>query len=267
MREISTRALAILGALVLALASQLVAFGDLVPWEPGGSEVTPPRASLWGCVGEVSTTVKSRCEAYRPPPGTLCLCFEDQSLLGAHVYGLALHARDIGPSVDISAFRRGVSGCHYSAVQVAAWANYAILTEGSDKNPLLNVLLDRGFLRRESRWVWPTREFKHLVLVTEGKKRSIEQNILHEFLHVRYDLDPVFREGVRKAWDYLPEKARKAFLESRKSYDTSQTEQMIEEWGVRMAEKGIQANEPTGTEVDVMNMKVKFLALGQATAP
>lgn len=234
-----------------------IVMADIEKYEDMHAEQDGSCAGIWIFIGNVYYSTESLCREYIPPPKTMCVFFQDQELLGSYIYELAIDANDINKSVDLSNFKRGVNGCHYSAIQVASWANSNIIN-GAITHPLIMFLIDSGFLQRESHWIWPTKNFKHLVLVTDTRRRGVQENIIHEFFHVRYDLDFNFRKQIMTAWQILENDEKNKFLHERKSYNVSLMDQMIEEWGIRAVEKKVQwiIGKDKRCRIDIMSLDV-----------
>jgi hypothetical protein len=166
--------------------------------------------------------------------------FSSREVLARSIYGLALHTRDLDPTVDLARFEKGAGGFHYSIEEVAGWAN-AVL-EGRQKvyTPEERLFLDR--LVQDRVLVQVTGKYrniglvKHLLGVTPLGKRSLELNLNHERLHVRWDEDPAWRETQTARWKALTSAEKEAVVKSLKGYNPEDETKIMEEWVVRQNE-------------------------------
>lgn len=167
------------------------------------------------------------------------LHFDSRQTLGRTVYDLALHSGDIPPSVSRERVEAGVEGFHYGIQQVCSWLNAVF--EGQRETPVRETLLFMGYLLRDQVVVLrdgifePGKEIKHVLAAAEGRKRSLEENLNHERLHVFWDEDPAFQKQARKAWNALSSSARKAEQDKLKQYADNDALR-LEEWAVREAQ-------------------------------
>lgn len=164
------------------------------------------------------------------------LHFDSRQTLGRTVYDLALHSGDIPPTVSRERVEAGVEGFHYGITQICAWLNDVFA--GKRETPVRETLLFMGYLLqdqvvvlKEGRFI-PGEKIGHVLAAAEGKKRSLEENLNHERLHVLWDEDPAFVKQVRKAWDALPEAERERERNRFKQYADNE-ELRLEEWAVR----------------------------------
>lgn len=164
------------------------------------------------------------------------LHFDSRQALGRTVYDLALHSGDIPPSVSRERVEAGVEGFHYDITQICAWLNDVFA--GKRETPVRETLLFMGYLLQDQvvvlkagRFI-PGGKIGHILAAAEGKKRSLEENLNHERLHVFWDEDPTFVKQARKAWEALPESGREQERNRFKQYADNE-ELRLEEWAVR----------------------------------
>ncbi len=164
------------------------------------------------------------------------LHFDSRQALGRTVYDLALHSGDIPPSVSRERVEAGVEGFHYDITQICVWLNDVFA--GKRETPVRETLLFMGYLLqdqvvvlKEGRFI-PGGKIRHILAAAEGKKRSLEENLNHERLHVFWDEDPTFVKQARKAWEALPESGREQERNRFKQYADNE-ELRLEEWAVR----------------------------------
>lgn len=164
------------------------------------------------------------------------LHFDSRQTLGRTVYDLALHSGDIPPTVSRERVEAGVEGFHYSTSQICAWLNDVFA--GKRETPVRETLLFIGYLvqdqvvvLKEGRFI-PGGKIGHVLAAAEGKKRSLEENLNHERLHVFWDEDPFFMKQARKAWNALSEPEREQERNRFKQYADNE-ELRLEEWAVR----------------------------------
>lgn len=160
--------------------------------------------------------------------------------LASGVYGLALYVKDIDASLPREKFIHGVLGYHYRVAQVCAWANDAQATGKTltvEEMAMLGLLLaDNVITTREARFA-PTGVVDHIVAAAPGRKRSFEQNLRHERLHILWDEDAAFKQRMHAAWSALSAQQKNDIRETLHQYAKDNEEQLIEEWAIKEAEK------------------------------
>ena len=155
---------------------------------------------------------------------------------GLMVYGLAVHAGDITSTVSRDRLARGAPAFHYSVKQITDWANDAARGNCPALYPEEQAFLDRlvrdGVIIRVSGLYWADRRIKHVLGASPSKKRTLNQNLNHERIHVMWDEDPNFREKYLNLWRTLSEEEKRDILEKLKQYNPENEMQLIEEWAV-----------------------------------
>ena len=169
------------------------------------------------------------------------LFFPDSKSIARVVYGLALFARDLDPSVSLERFERGAGGFHYRVDQVAHWAEAVRTGEWKtytreEREFLERLLRDRVIMEKDGRIVVGNR-VTHVLGAAPQKKRTLHLNLTHERTHVLWDEDRTFQKRHIDEWRNLTEEDRKAVYTRLKGYDPSNEMQIIEEWSVRKNEK------------------------------
>lgn len=192
-----------------------------------------------------STQTKDRSGAFYEPwkyrPATYELHYDSQQVLAAAVYGLALNAKDIDKTLDRNVFLNNVLGFHYSVDQICTWIgavhnNEADPMTAEERTFVKELELDGVLTLRDGRCSG-TGAVRHILAVTKGRKRSLEQNLRHERLHVFWDEDQDFRDAARSAWKALSEEQRAEAKQALRQYSQSNEAQLVEEWAIKQAEK------------------------------
>ena len=166
---------------------------------------------------------------------------DDKRLLGSIVYDLALHSGDIEASVSRERVERGVSGFHYHIDQICAWLDEVFA--GKRELPVRDSLVFMGDLFRAGIVTLHEGHFKpggtinHVLAAAPGKK-SLEDNLRHERLHVFWDEDPQFRQQASSIWEKLSESERRLVADELKQYAAT-PEVILEEWAVREAIRNV----------------------------
>jgi len=164
----------------------------------------------------------------------------DAATLARLIYGLALHAKDLDPSVDLARFERGAQGFHYGVDQITAWANDLLHGKfplhSAQELALLGWLVEDGVLRAQDGALLPTGMAAHVLGAAPGKSRGLALNLDHERLHVLWDEDEAFRAERQAAWQALSDADKEAVYARLKGYDRTNQPQIIEEWAVYNAE-------------------------------
>lgn len=166
--------------------------------------------------------------------------FEKPVELAKSVYGLALYAKDVSPTLPREKFYGGVLGFHYSARQVAGWLNETIRNHESlsqEENAFAGRMLLEGVVKIGPDGFEPGNKITHVLGASGGKKRSFAQNLRHERLHVFWDEDRAFRERQQEAWNNLSEEDKQKARQELKNYNQDNERQLIEEWAIKGAEK------------------------------
>ena len=178
-------------------------------------------------------------EPWKYRAATYELHYADSAALARTVYGLAVHARDIEPSVSRERFVAGVQGWHYSVPQICAWLNAVF--DGAEATPeelaLAGFLIKDGVLTLKNGSFVPGPTIKHVLAAAPGKKRSFRNNLLHERIHVFWDENAAFRKTAETRWNRMTEEERTSARQSLKQY-ADNPPQILEEWAVRQVESG-----------------------------
>lgn len=167
------------------------------------------------------------------------LHFDSRQTLARTVYDLALHSGDIPSSVSRERVEAGVEGFHYGINQICAWLNDVF--QGKRETPVRETLLFIGYLLQDQVLVLqegtfvPGKKIRHVLAAAEGRKRSMEENLNHERLHVFWDEDPGFMKQARKAWGALPSSEQQRERDRLKQY-AEDDGLRLEEWAVREAQ-------------------------------
>lgn len=167
--------------------------------------------------------------------------FASQRALAASVYGLALSAGDIDATMKRDVFLNNVLGFHYSVAQVCSWLMPAggtpPLPLTVDEQNFVDELKQDGVIALEQNQCSAAGLIQHVVAATQGRKRTFEQNLRHERLHVFWDEDQEFRDASYSEWKTLSEQQRVEVKNELHQYAQSNELQLIEEWAVKQAEK------------------------------
>ena len=169
------------------------------------------------------------------------LFFADQSKLARSIYSLAISEKDITADIALDRFERGVQGFHYDVVQISHWATKVLhrqmIIPLEEEQEFLRLMLADGVLNIARGEVVPSGKIKHVLGASTGKKRTIEQNLLHERLHVLWDEDEEFQRNNISAWKVLTETEKGEVSKALPGYSKEKELQVIEEWAVRQAEQ------------------------------
>lgn len=173
-------------------------------------------------------------------PQTYEMHFQHPQDLSRRVYALALTAGDISPFLPREKFYKGVTGFHYSAAQLADWlnqtqANHLTLTK--EENELAGELIKEGIIVFGKDGYVPGDNIKHVLGAAPGARRTFNQNLLHERLHVFWDENSSMRENAKNAWAKLTEAEKSAILQRLRNYNPKNEAQLIEEWAILDAEQ------------------------------
>lgn len=166
--------------------------------------------------------------------------YDDKRTLGRAVYDLALHSGDIPLDTSLSRVESGVEGFHYDINQICLWIN-DVLTQKrngitAESCQFIVFLLQDKIIFVENNTVKPNKDINHVLAVAKGKKRSLQQNLLHERLHVYWDEDEVFKKTAQKKWNALSLQEKESANQKLKHY-ADNAELRLEEWAVREAEQ------------------------------
>lgn len=160
--------------------------------------------------------------------------------LASGVYGLALHAQDIDTSLPKEKFVHGVLGYHYTVEQVCTWANDVLASDKAfpaEEVAFLSLLLSDNILAvRDGRFI-VTGVAGHIAAAAPGRKRSFEQNLRHERLHILWDEDAAFTQGMHDKWNNLSSQEKSDIKTVLHQYAKNNELQLIEEWAIKEAEK------------------------------
>ena len=169
------------------------------------------------------------------------LHFTNSEELARAIYSLAIYTGDISADIPRDKFYRGVSGFHYSAAQLWGFANEVDeknIELTSEEQSFLDDLLANSVLKRQSDGTYVLGgQVHHALGAAPGKKRTFEQNLRHERLHVYWDADQQFRNKWQQQWEALSEDARAQARAKLKNYNQDNLPQLIEEWAIGEAEK------------------------------
>ena len=203
--------------------------------EPAGTVAAPGR--ILGQAGPEFE--KSFAENWGYRAQTYEIYHPDSTRLARLVYALARHSGDIDGSLAPDRFVAGVKGFHYHIDQVCAWLND--LTAGKSPDPALDELVLAGLLLEDKilavkggRLV-PAGPVRHVLGAAPGNKRTFDDNLRHERLHIRWDEDPDFREKNKQQWAALSDDQKAQARRQLPQYPAEA--QLIEEWAVGLAEK------------------------------
>lgn len=165
--------------------------------------------------------------------------FDDKQKLGRTVYDLAIFTGDIPENTSLERVEKGVEGFHYNIDQICAWLNNVFYakqkTPSQDTFTFITYLLQDNVVKLVN-GVFVPGKFKHVLAVAEGRKRSLEQNLRHERLHVYWDEEPAFKKIAQEKWNALSQKEKDKFNKELKNYAKNE-ELRLEEWAVREAEQ------------------------------
>lgn len=153
------------------------------------------------------------------------------------IYSLAIHAGDISADTKPERFYRGVSGFHYSIDQVVSWLNHTAAADlSADEQKFIQMLYDDKVISL-SGGRYQAANIGHILGSAPGLKRSYEQNITHERLHVLWDCDAGMKAKFTNQFKALSAEEQAAVRQSLKQYNQSNEAQLIEEWAIAQAEQ------------------------------
>lgn len=165
--------------------------------------------------------------------------FASKQKLGRTVYDLAIFTGDIPVSTSLERVEAGVEGFHYSIDQICSWLNSVFYktnkTPAQDTFTFISYLLQDEVVQLKNGVFVPSK-MKHVLAAAQGRKRSLEQNLKHERLHVYWDEDTAFKETAQQKWNNLSQDEKNTLQEKLKQYSNNE-EVRLEEWAVREAEK------------------------------
>ncbi len=165
------------------------------------------------------------------------LHFASSEKLAKSIYGLAVFTADVSKEVPLSKFKKGVQGFHYNVHQVCDWINSKNLNLSYDESWLLGLLIADGVIVLSDGKFIPSNKIKHILGAGPGRKRSFEQNLRHERLHVFWDEDKKFREVWKDRWNKMAKEQKENEIKNLKNYNQNNPNQIIEEWAIYNAEK------------------------------
>lgn len=186
----------------------------------------------------VSTSAKFT-DDWKYRKNTYEIHFNDKRKLGRTVYDLALHSGDISSEISLKKVEAGVEGFHYDIAQICSWLN-DVFSNKRDINPdsfefICYLIKDSVVTLKDGNFV-AAGKIKHVLAAAEGKKRSFQQNLLHERLHVYWDEDEVFKKSAQKRWNTLSQQEKDTVNQKLKHY-ADNMKLRLEEWAVREAEQ------------------------------
>lgn len=176
------------------------------------------------------------------------LVFENATDLAAMIFSLAISAGDVSPDTPKAKFLKGVSGFHYSIDQILEWLNTKGQELSSDEQSLRDYLLkDKVIAKTGDVYVKSSAKIDHVLGCAKGKKRTYEQNLCHERLHVLWDLDFEFKQKFTAQFEDMALQEQMAIFKSMPQYNQDNLPQLLEEWAVGEAEKEPQVYLKAGT--------------------
>ena len=207
------------------------------PLAPGQQEARQTPGRVMGAPQGLGTAAFDYYWKYRRR--TYELHFDNPAALAGSVYGLALHAGDVSPSLPREKFLGGVLGFHYSVNQICNWLNAVAAkrqTLSAGESAFVGILLLDGVITMADGGWQGTGKARHVLGAAPGKKRGFAENLRHERLHVFWDEDSAFRARELDAWRKMPEAERAQVRAQLKNYAQDNEPQLIEEWAVKRAE-------------------------------
>ena len=166
--------------------------------------------------------------------------FASPNVLARSVYGLAIHSGDVDKTMPLDRFEKGVRGFHYSMEQLCGWIDAVrcgVLPTHTDEECQLIQWLeeDHAIAFVDGRTV-PDEGIHHILGAAPGKKRSFEDSLRHERLHVLWDESPSFADTGRKKWTALTDEEKTAVRKTLAAYAQGNEAQLMEEWTIYQAE-------------------------------
>lgn len=189
------------------------------------------------CPGRLLASISPAfSEAWKYRPMTYELHYDDTKTLARAVYDLAVHSGDIPVTTPREQVENGVQGFHYSVDQICTWIDDVFSgkrgTVSHDSLVLIGYLLKDSVVRVDQGKFKPVDPIRHILAASAGSKRTLDDNLRHERLHVFWDEDESFRQHVRSAWDAMSDAGRKEAENKMKQY-ANNFDLRLEEWGVR----------------------------------
>lgn len=175
---------------------------------------------------------------YRPK--TYEMHFQNPEKLARGIRSLALYAHDISQELPPETFYKGVTGFHYSVIQIADWLNNVLKSHeelNPEENEFAGEMLRNSILKLGSSGFMPGDDIRHVLGSAPGKKRSFAKNLRHERLHVFWDEDQEMRNKAYHSWNNLQEIEKEAIRQRLKNYNQNNEAQLIEEWAILEAEQ------------------------------
>lgn len=166
--------------------------------------------------------------------------FADPRQLARGLYSMALFVGDISNDLPREKFYSGVTGFHYSASQIADWLNWAIqnhIALNEAESEFAGKMLANGIIMLGKNGFEATGAIHHVLGAANGKKRTFEQNLLHERLHVFWDEDKDFQNQAMTEWNSLSGEEKENIRKMLKNYNQQNEAQLTEEWAISNAEK------------------------------
>lgn len=167
--------------------------------------------------------------------------FSSPEELARSIYGLALSAGDIKADISLERFSKGVQGFHYDLEQVLEWLaaidSHKLNFYTSQERRLVNWLLADKVLTIKNQVLLDNRLVSHLLGAASGRRRTMEQNLTHERLHVMWSEDTDFRRQAINKWQQLSPEQKEEVYASLPGYAQDREMQIVEEWWIRQCEK------------------------------